>query len=376
MPNKAMEPRLPPGSSPKPLDLSSVRNGHSMCIRTKTTAIVCLISITGYVASASCGQSSSVHEAMLSVYWTAPSEESVEIDYYLWHPRSVVRIGDSLFVADSRRNEVQVYTLEGEPIGVFGGKGFGPGELIEVLGLERSPDNQSVYLLQHGGNRVDRFRTDGVFVNGLMLPRSCSSLDVLPEQRGIACVGYATNTLGGLFLVSPEGRILFEVSPPIDVSSKAFSAQMQTSLVVVIDTEIWQVWTNFNHVRVFSFSGQMIREFGIQDELIKATDEIYRQRLAEGATSSRFIFSAKAHDGYLWLSANIAPSVVKMGASAYYLFKVTADGQAVARYYLPIKTPLRAVMDFEILEDSNNLRAILAVVGEASLWWVSTNGSS
>ena len=323
----------------------------------------------------SCTEKSSVPEFELKVSLTSPAESDVEREFYLIQPRGIVRSGNFLFVGDSRRDEIQVFSLEGKPIRMFGGSGRGPGELSTVMDLQLSMDNGLLYVLHRSGGRVDRFRTSGEYVDGFYCPVSSPSLDILPGGDQVVLTTYPSDTKGGLVISSLHGEAITTTSTRLPIKSDKISAQRQLTTAVLFGDEIWQIWRNFNHVRAFSLDGNLLRDFTLRDEMIESMHEWNMDMMSSGGGSAWLIMSVREHAGFLYLCVTVAPLLPEDSKGRQYIFKVDNSGRTVARYFIPTADWPGGdrpgfIIDMQILEDDEKFRAVLVFVNSAYLYWV------
>lgn len=105
---------------------------------------------------------------------------------------AVDQANHKLYVADHHRSEIQVYTLEGQPLGVMGTRGNRPGELQNPcdLVLHRG----MLFVLDSGNERFQIFDQEG------------NSKGILPFGTDHSPVAFALDATGILYCIDLESR--------------------------------------------------------------------------------------------------------------------------------------------------------------------------
>lgn len=105
---------------------------------------------------------------------------------------------NEIYVADSQRNRISVFDLNGQFLRAFGSGGSGDTELFEPVGVAVSPDGATVYVSDFGNQRIVLYQSDGQWIENW---RS--------QDNGMGSVGGLwIGTDGTLFVTDPyQGRI-------------------------------------------------------------------------------------------------------------------------------------------------------------------------
>lgn len=75
-------------------------------------------------------------------------------------PRAVAVTADEIFVVDTGNERVQVFSPDGTFLRAWGGKGDGPTQFVEPVGITIGPDGR-VYVADSGNGRISVFQRDG-----------------------------------------------------------------------------------------------------------------------------------------------------------------------------------------------------------------------
>ncbi len=75
-------------------------------------------------------------------------------------PRDVAVTGDEIFVVDTGNERVQVFSPDGTFLRSWGGRGDGPAQFVEPVGITIGPDGR-VYVADSGNARISVFQRDG-----------------------------------------------------------------------------------------------------------------------------------------------------------------------------------------------------------------------
>jgi len=91
---------------------------------------------------------------------TADAPDATTQHGLFFGPRAVAVTGDEVFVVDTGNERVQVFSPDGTFIRAWGGKGNGPSQFVEPVGIVIGPDGR-VYVADSGNARISVFQRDG-----------------------------------------------------------------------------------------------------------------------------------------------------------------------------------------------------------------------
>jgi len=149
----------------------------------------------------------------LNIERIVPTEDVFSEESYLGVPMCIDISSDTIFVADSERDEIVLFDTQGEYLGTIGGRGHGPGEFNSLRALKVDTATSRLFVLDN--LRVSLFTTDGKFLNSFVNPPA-TSLDVLPNGQILLCAR-ARNDRGSLSVFDTEGELQTTFSPLSDL---------------------------------------------------------------------------------------------------------------------------------------------------------------
>lgn len=91
---------------------------------------------------------------------TADAPDATTQQGLFFGPRAVAVTGDEIFVVDTGNERVQVFSPDGTFLRAWGGKGNGPTQFSEPVGIVIGPDGR-VYVADSGNARISVFSRDG-----------------------------------------------------------------------------------------------------------------------------------------------------------------------------------------------------------------------
>lgn len=91
---------------------------------------------------------------------TADAPDSIAQEGFFFGPRAIAVTGDEIYVVDTGNERVQVFSPDGTYLRSWGGKGNGPTQFNEPVGIVIGPDGR-VYVADSGNARISVFQRDG-----------------------------------------------------------------------------------------------------------------------------------------------------------------------------------------------------------------------
>jgi len=156
-----------------------------------------------------------------------------------------VGISDGLgraYVADFGNSRVQVFTLDGELLFMFGERGDAPGEMLQPIGVDIGPDG-IVYVVDSGNSRVQTYTSEGDFIEVFStFPLAAPQVISVREDGSFWIAGPAD---GAVVHFSSTGEQLASLIPPDGTLRRPHGTETAS------DGTVWLADTGNNVVRAF-----------------------------------------------------------------------------------------------------------------------------
>lgn len=163
------------------------------------------------------------------------------------------------YVSDCATHQIQVFSAQGIPLGVWGAYGSGAGEFICPAGIGVHPDG-TVFVVDMGNNRIQVFRPDGTFVRSFGNTPGAAALNM---PRAIAVDRtrvYVANTSGSrIHIYSVSGKFLLAFG-----ASGSAPGLFARPHGVTVDTagSIYVADMYNNRIQKFSRMGRFLKSWG------------------------------------------------------------------------------------------------------------------
>ena len=280
-----------------------------------------------------------------------PPEDVISEDNYLASPVSIAGIGDTLFVADVKRDEIIRYRTNGEYLGAMGRAGDGPGEFRELNAVVTDFSGAGLWVHSHAGMKPQHLTRDSQYLGGFYPPYPAYGFAPLTDSTLVlVCDPNAEH--GSLVCVTNAGEPVWSTSPILEVEGTAgFVPLTNSSAVAVLNGDIWQIYEHFNIIRIFSPVGVLLRERTFTDELIILAHEeniADHLLLATGVTRrndrqvspTRIFAKPRVAGGYLWIQAYLHLFQLEEPLARHCIVQINRAGEVVARYFTEEEEPL------------------------------------
>lgn len=168
---------------------------------------------------------------------TADAPDATSNQGLFFGPRSIAVTSDEIFVVDTGNERVQVFSPDGTFLRAWGGKGNGPTQFSEPVGITIGPDGR-VYVADSGNGRISVFQRDGTPVAQWPVDAWAGQAYFEPylaiDNNGLL---YATSSatssvevydLDGNFVTSLTGANLEQFQRPIGITQGANGQMMVT----------------------------------------------------------------------------------------------------------------------------------------------------
>jgi uncharacterized protein (TIGR03663 family) len=168
---------------------------------------------------------------------TNDAPDATSIPGQFFGPRAIAVTGDEIFVVDTGNERVQVFSPDGTFLRAWGGKGDGPTQFYEPVGIVVGPDGR-VYVADSGNGRISVFQRDGTPIAQWPVAAWAGQAYFEPylmvDNNGLL---YATSSatasvevydLDGNYITSLTGTGLEQFQRPIGITQGANGQMMVT----------------------------------------------------------------------------------------------------------------------------------------------------
>jgi len=186
----------------------------------------------------------------------------------LERPLGVLIDGKRVYVTDSRRSQIDVFTPEGSRVATFGA-----GELKTPLYMAKNPKTRDIWVTDRRLRTIKKFKSDGKYVGEFdpklpkdQLPKfDAKGIQWAPVALDFAPDGtlYVTEILNGhrLLIFAPDGTFKRSIGTAgIVTNPKVAPLAFQfPNGVKVIGKEVWVADSNNQRIQVFDLAGEFLR---------------------------------------------------------------------------------------------------------------------
>lgn len=266
----------------------------------------------------------------------------------------------SLYVADGKPGMIRIYDIEsgkfdhlfqtdtGKPwTSALWLKGVG----FDVHGGMWAMDLGEFYLFSESGVLRRKFRN-------IM----AALFEILPDGRLIA-VGDAGPRTGGLMIMKGTGETVRVFSGRPEATSGTPTPWLYgSSQVVVVNNEIWQIYSDFNQIKVFSSNGDSLRTFEVDNDMLRARSRQNVENIMAATKSVYVIIPGVAHIGdEVWLVCDLRPYSAEGDQRTHrYLFRLNLSGHVISTYELG--PAAGGTNDLLVWEDGGRIQFCIATV--------------
>ena len=208
----------------------------------------------------------------LKEIFTFPSEELEEEDIFFYGPQRITKDPlSNIYVLDNRRNEVFIFSPSGQFQKKFGRSGQGPGELIQPYNLMVTQN--SIVVSEVGNMRVQFFDFDGLYQKSFKIFKGYYSMVINDKGLiiGVPVIRLPDDNL--MEILSQEGEVVASFGKPLDFKL-SFRSLNNASLALSRNGEILLAFRFFPIIRKYSLKGDLLAEFKIKNEILKAKEKI------------------------------------------------------------------------------------------------------
>ena len=77
-----------------------------------------------------------------------------------FYPNGITLSNGLLYVVDTGNQRIQVFSTDGEFISSFGSSGLGPGQFLNVFGID-ADEHGNIFVTDKGNGKIEKFSADG-----------------------------------------------------------------------------------------------------------------------------------------------------------------------------------------------------------------------
>lgn len=227
----------------------------------------------------------------------------------LERPLGVLIVGNRVYVTDSRRSQIDVFTPEGSRVATFGA-----GELKTPLYMARNPKSGEIWTTDRRLRAIKKFTAAGKYVGEFdpKLPKDqlpdfdTKGLQWAPVALDFAPDGtlYVTELLNGhrLLIFAPDGSFKRSVGTAgIVTDPKVAPLAFQfPNGVKVVDEEVWVADSNNQRIQVFDLAGNFLRLLPVGGLPRGLTPLVQRSTVTTSPTPYVAVVDTLAHDVTIW----------------------------------------------------------------------------
>ena len=186
----------------------------------------------------------------------------------LQRPLGILVDGEEVYVTDSRRSDITVYTLAGKRV-----RTIGKGHLLVPLYIAKNPKTGEYYVTDRRLRSIEVFGKDGKWLRTFnpnlpkdQLPKfSTGNVQWAPVALAFAPDGtlYVTEILNGhrLLIFDPSGKFVKSTGAAgmVEKADTAPDAFMFPNSVKVLGNEVWVADSNNRRIKIYSRDGEFKR---------------------------------------------------------------------------------------------------------------------
>lgn len=230
-------------------------------------------------------------------------------DDHLTRPVGVMVDGDEVYVSDSSRHKIDVFSLDGERL-----RSFGEGNVITPLYFAKHPKTGQIWVTDRRVRAMLIFEPDGTFVGEFdpKLPEDelptfdTGGIQWQPIGLAFAPDGslYVTEILNGhrLLAFDPDGKFVSSVGVAglVEKATDGPEVFQFPNTVKVHGEEVWVADSNNRRLQIFGIDGQFKRMIATEG-LPRGFDFLQPFRSDDASSAARVVVvDTLSHDGTIW----------------------------------------------------------------------------
>lgn len=233
----------------------------------------------------------------LSTAASFPSVQDENNGLFIIEPREIAHDDQyRIYLTDMKKDEVMIFSQDGEFIKSFGRTGQGPGEFLGPSHLLIW--NRQILVSDTGNRRVQFFDLDGRFLDkSFKLFKGYHSLAINSNGNIFGAPIYyeypEDKNSGLLDVLDHTGRVIKSFGTPIKINNKYDYSSLSTIKISIENSNktIWVAFEKFCVLRKYSFEGTLLAEYEIANALMKKKDDLNRSMINRRSLSNPVPYS-------------------------------------------------------------------------------------
>lgn len=178
---------------------------------------------------------------------------------------AVDRTTGTVFVSDSKRDQVRAFASDGRPLGAFGSRGRAPGQLSFPTGILHDGSGGRLFVVDHDSARIQVFTPRGELLSAL-----CGTYSAAPGGL-VRPQGIARDALGRLYVADAfVGRVQVLDANGVHIGYVGTSGTGTGEMALPSDVAI----DRFGRLLVASYDTGKVLVYGIDDWVLPPGDSL------------------------------------------------------------------------------------------------------
>ena len=248
-----------------------------------------------------------MRETKLKLKFSFPSEDLEKKDIYLWNPsRITINQKGEVFITDTDWDHIFKFDTKGNYIRTIGQKGQGPGEFRNPIGLYMT--KKHIIVSDTNNNNIQFFDFDGNFLKGIKVYKTYIEIAVNDETGQIFAAPLIITPVTPLIdVLDRDGKLLYSFLKPPFKTAEDWNIANMIKLVINNRGEILVAFVNFPLVRKYSQSGELLKEWNIENDYMIKKGQSNLKSFSEDKNISGFqivVYSLKPSKTGFYLLLN------------------------------------------------------------------------
>jgi hypothetical protein len=258
-----------------------------------------------------------------------PDYSSSPSDAYLSHPFDLAMYKGSYFVSDAVQNCVKVFSSQGRLVRTIGGRGRGPGELIDPFELTINPENAVIYCQDGGNRRISCFSVNGKYIRSFRTVNAV--FDLIAYSGKIVTTSYNEQTKTLFAVYDSLGSILKLFGSMFDprVNQLSYRSFLYSNVYFQVDKEnLYVFYAYIPTIQVYEADGQLRETINIDMDEVK---ELYEQSLQSRESLRIWLRGVVIEDGKFFCYSPPLAALLVLDKSGRVVKRLKFENQMTER---------------------------------------------